>query len=360
MDFTLSPQHVVHPVTGYRMHDDNQAIPTMVTDNDFNQVIWSLMALLNQAGLSPAQFNPADPASYTKVLTAVATLNRRCYGSVAPAAGTADAITASFDPPVIALTDGLHLRVRAAGANTSTAPTLKVGGLDAKVICKGPGLSLDAGDIHGAGHWLNLQFDALLDMWVLLNPANGISAVPTGMVLPFLATSAPAGWLKGNGAVPSIASVPRLASVIYCGDANNATAEWGYRCTNPASPTTTRSTAGTYIVLPDMRAEFLRGWDDSRGKDAGRSMWSWQKGSIVTGEDVNPSNSVNVPIYGGEYAKWGLDNPFDAWVPGLVGAAVGGGTNFDISQGSASSTNFVLHAGMTRPRNLAVLFCIKA
>lgn len=92
------------------------------------------------------------------------------------AAGTADAITASYTPAVAALTDGLSLFVRATAANTSTTPTFtpNSGTVTAKAIVKGNNLALVAGDIAGAGHWLELQYDSTLDRWVLQNPATGV------------------------------------------------------------------------------------------------------------------------------------------------------------------------------------------
>lgn len=104
------------------------------------------------------------------------------------------------------------------------------------------------------------------------------NGVPVGKRGEFYRATAPAGWLKANGAAVPVASYPDLNSAIYCGDANNATAAWGYRCTNPATPGATRSITGAYIVLPDGRGEYSRGFDDGRGIDAGRSLWSWQAG----------------------------------------------------------------------------------
>ncbi len=93
---------------------------------------------------------------------------------------------------------------------------------------------------------------------------------------------APDGSLKANGAAVPIASYADLAAAIYFGDALNALAPWGYRCTNPANPTATRSVAGTHIVLPDLRGEWIRGWDDSRGIDV----------QVLTGNTTNGSAAI--------------------------------------------------------------------
>lgn len=95
---------------------------------------------------------------------------------VANGAGTANAITATFAPAITALTNGLLLCVRGASANTTTAPTFSPNGLTVKSIVKGANTPLMPGDIAGAGHWLELQFDTTLDKWVLLNPAEGTAA----------------------------------------------------------------------------------------------------------------------------------------------------------------------------------------
>lgn len=90
----------------------------------------------------------------------------------ATASGTSDAITASFTPAITALANGMTLFVRAAAANTTATPTFAPDGLPAKTIVKGNNLALVAGDIAGAGHWLEMNYDATLDKWVLQNPAD--------------------------------------------------------------------------------------------------------------------------------------------------------------------------------------------
>lgn len=106
--------------------------------------------------------------------------------------------------------------------------------------------------------------------------ASFASSFEAGEIQLFARNTPPTGRLAANGAAVAVATYGRLATAIYCGDAANPTASWGYKCTNPASPATTRSTTGAYIVLPDVRGEFLRGWDNGRGVDSGRSLWAYQ------------------------------------------------------------------------------------
>lgn len=153
-----------------------------------------------------------------------------------------------------------------------------------------------------------------------------------GAVLPFAMSTAPAGWLKANGAAVSVAAYPALATKIYVGDANNATALFGYRCTDPESPSTTRSITGPYIVLPDMRGEFVRGWSDGRDVDTGRVFGSFQP-------DALKSHTHNYATYSSTASN--------------VGAF--GGSGASVQQGITLATGDT----ETRGRNIAILFCIK-
>ena len=72
------------------------------------------------------------------------------------------------------------------------------------------------------------------------------SALPVGVPVPWPSATPPTGWLKCNGAAFSAVEYPKLAK---------------------AYPTN---------KLPDLRGEFIRGWDDGRGVDSGRSLLSAQ------------------------------------------------------------------------------------
>ncbi|WP_249967478.1 phage tail protein [Escherichia coli] len=41
------------------------------------------------------------------------------------------------------------------------------------------------------------------------------------------------------------------------------------------------------LKLPDLRGEFIRGWDDGRGVDAGRALLNWQPHTILDGTVAN-------------------------------------------------------------------------
>ncbi|EIM9298167.1 phage tail protein [Escherichia coli] len=99
------------------------------------------------------------------------------------------------------------------------------------------------------------------------------SALPVGVPVPWPSATPPTGWLKCNGAAFSAEEYPELAK---------------------AYPTN---------KLPDLRGEFIRGWDDGRGIDEGRILLSCQSfafqdhaHALPTGVG-NQSDQVESDIY---------------------------------------------------------------
>lgn len=88
------------------------------------------------------------------------------------------------------------------------------------------------------------------------------SALPVGGPIPWPLAAAPAGWLKCNGASFTAVQYPKLARA-YPG-----------------------------LKLPDLRGEFLRGWDDGRGVDSGRGLLSLQAGMIERHRHYVVENTV--------------------------------------------------------------------
>lgn len=168
MDRINGAGHVGHMFVAEDVDASRQ--PTEVTDDWLNAVQEELVApvLASDQALSSADSG--------QLLKAIKIIGRRMMGAVAAAGGTADAITAVFDPPVTALVDGLTVSIRAAGANTATTPTFTPAPavIAAKTIVKGAGATLLAGDISGAGHWIDLKYDATADKWVLLSTSASV------------------------------------------------------------------------------------------------------------------------------------------------------------------------------------------
>jgi phage-related tail fiber protein len=161
------------------------------------------------------------------------------------------------------------------------------------------------------------------------------SSLPVGSMVAFPKGPVPAGFLEVNGGVWGIADLPDLAA--FLGTTFNRGDEG----------------AGNFR-LPDSRGEFLRGWDHGRGVDPGRAVGTWQKGSL---QAFDPTAAATYTGGLGHTApdtglleEFGLDP--------LVAA------NYPRSSAwlaQASTTGAIADsAGQTRPRNLAVMWCIKA
>ncbi|HBA4669591.1 TPA: tail fiber protein, partial [Escherichia coli] len=148
------------------------------------------------------------------------------------------------------------------------------------------------------------------------------SALPVGVPVPWPLETPPTGWLKCNGAAFSSEKYPNLAK---------------------AYPTN---------KLPDLRGEFIRGWDDGRGVDAGRQLLSSQGDAIRNIEG---------------FADGGIGMSFDA----IRGAFYDAGTrsarmpNNTTDIGKTDDLGFdasrvVPTANENRPRNIAFNYIVRA
>lgn len=71
MDYTKSNGYETHAATGNRYHDDDKAIPTTVSAEDHNSVIWSLMEVVKTGGGVAKSFDKAVPATYQQLLIGI-------------------------------------------------------------------------------------------------------------------------------------------------------------------------------------------------------------------------------------------------------------------------------------------------
>lgn len=135
-------------------------------------------------------------------------------------------------------------------------------------------------------------------------------------------------FLKPNGASFSAAEYPKLAKI------------W------------------TALVIPDMRGEFPRIWDDGRGVDAGRALLSAQGDAIrnITGTlNLRPGDVDNLITSATGAMKVGL-RPESFVVTNLSSAVkTAEGIDFD-----ASGAPGVVVASENRPRNIAFNFLVRA
>lgn len=90
----------------------------------------------------------------------------------ATAGGTVDIITATYIPAVGALKDGLELRLKSIGKNTSTTPTLNANGSGARTIVMNGNQPLAPGSIGAAGFEGKYVFNTANNNYELLNPVS--------------------------------------------------------------------------------------------------------------------------------------------------------------------------------------------
>jgi hypothetical protein len=145
------------------------------------------------------------------------------------------------------------------------------------------------------------------------------SGTPAGTVILYAANAAPTGYLKANGAVVSRSTYAALFSAI--------------------GTTFGAGDGSTTFGLPDLRGEFIRGWDDGRGVDSGRAFGSAQ------GQRANNLASVGYST---------------ASVTGITVDENGAASSYiRTGSGSGFGINFANRGGETRSRNVALLACIK-
>ena len=162
------------------------------------------------------------------------------------------------------------------------------------------------------------------DLWYNTS-GSFLGAVPTGAVFHFAASTPPTGYLKCNGdVVPNgngtVQSVTTDFSALYA---------------------ILGSTYGSAGQLPDLRAEFIRGWVDGRvgTADTARTFGSFQDHQL---QEHTHTESYNVNSSGQDQAGSGSgDNDF---------------TRTKQTAKTGTTGNF---GSETRPRNVALLACIK-
>lgn len=149
-----------------------------------------------------------------------------------------------------------------------------------------------------------------------------------GLVAYYALTIAPPGWLKANGAAISRSVYADLFASIGTAFGNGD----GFNTFN----------------IPDLRGEFVRGWDDARGIDSGRSLGTAQADQIKL-HDHGLMTETGVP--GSDMTM----NDNGIWRHGTTA------NNWAIDQnGSARAVaTFPTGGPETRPRNISLLACIK-
>jgi microcystin-dependent protein len=171
----------------------------------------------------------------------------------------------------------------------------------------------------------------------LANDLANFEAIPPGAVQFFARNSAPTGWLKANGAAVSRTTYAALFSSI--------------------GTTFGAGNGSTTFLVPDLRGEFPRGWDDGRGVDSGRVFGSAQGHGIPRMRGGVTDSHGNAAM--GAYNVSGFTNPF---------VNAGGDSSYRTALQAATTPSVYVEfdsdrvipaSADVRPRNIALLACIK-
>ncbi|MDP2091129.1 MAG: hypothetical protein Q8K30_06055 [Candidatus Gracilibacteria bacterium] len=147
---------------------------------------------------------------------------------------------------------------------------------------------------------------------------SGLSNIPTGAVMAFNGSSCPSGWTAADGS----------------GDEKN--------------------TSGTNTTL-DLRGEFIRGLDGGRGIDTGRTLASAQVATQIASNvsNANYSNSRNsfagIRFLTDQEAVLNFDSE----------VTIAGNNDNGVSRTGGTFTSASVHYRTPRPRNVALLYCVK-
>ena len=160
--------------------------------------------------------------------------------------------------------------------------------------------------------------------------ANG---VPAGSVFSFATSTVPSGYLECNGAAVSRSTYASLFSSI--------STTWGV------------GDGSSTFNLPDLRGQFVRGWDNSAGVDSGRSFASSQ-----SDQNKAHNHSVTDPGHNHTIGNWG--------------GSFGGGSGVTVFRSDQSGTNSSIIVDATtgisiqndggtevRVKNYALMYVIK-
>ena len=145
------------------------------------------------------------------------------------------------------------------------------------------------------------------------------SGVPAGSIMHYAAVTVPGGWLEANGAAVSRTTYATLFAAIG--------ATFG-----PGDGVTT-------FNLPDLRGEFLRGFDNGRGVDSGRVLGSAQASQM--------SSHTHTVIH---------DTSSGSYTTALYKSSNTSNPSYTTATSPAGGTE---NSSETRPRNIALLACIK-
>lgn len=174
------------------------------------------------------------------------------------------------------------------------------------------------------GTKLNLDLDSIDTLIKAATDAAAAAVLPSGTVAYLAHTTVPTGWLECNGSA--------VSRTTYAGLFGKIATTYG------------TGDGSTTFNLPDLRGEFVRGWDHGKGTDSGRAIASAQ-GHAFQGHHHNTSLNTN---FGG------------SGIPALEDGSSVTPANYESGDPITDGVNGTpATAAETRPRNIAMMAVIK-
>lgn len=166
------------------------------------------------------------------------------------------------------------------------------------------------------------------------------SGNPVGTIISVASSTAPTGYLKANGALISRTAYVDLFESI--------------------GTTFGEGDGSTTFALPDLRGEFIRGFDNGRGLDTGRTFGSNQNDAYLNHSHTANSNSTGAHTHTVRlYNATNSTNNLTA--AGSTYSDAGASTTSTSGAHTHTITvdNSTTGSNETRPKNIALLYCIK-
>ncbi len=152
---------------------------------------------------------------------------------------------------------------------------------------------------------------------------NGTGVIPVGTVIMYYGATAPTGYLECDG--QSTSGYDDLEALIGSN-------------------------------TPDLRGEFVRGWDNGKGTDSGRSLGSTQGSAYASHNHgvTDPGHLHGIPNLQSSGSSFGCTIAGPSSIVLSTANSSTNPTGITIDYSGSTENNLE-----TRPRNIALMYCIK-
>lgn len=175
---------------------------------------------------------------------------------------------------------------------------------------------------------------------------SSVTLVPTGAVMPFAMNSAPSGWLAANGTAISRTTYAALFAAI--------------------GTTYGTGDGSSTFNLPDLRGYFVRGAGTNSDGTASGTFGAKQADSIIahthsgTTQNDSPDHTHSISHSGSDSGSWRYGSSTASSSDSAVaGSIVSTGASTRHTHAFTTTSQSPAGATETRPKNIALLYCIK-